>query len=298
MLAIVETFRNVTRLDRLIMNDMHSAVTTNPWRARLDLSFAAVAGRTVLARKQHHGPLVVQRPFYPEGGVCHTYVLHPPGGVVGGDQMQLLVEVGPGAHTLMTTPAANKFYRSGGAEAQLFQHLKVQAGATLEWLPQETLLFDGSHVSMTTRVDLAVDGQFIGWEMIGLGRPASGERYTRGALRQRLEIWQAGEPQFIERACWQGGDAVLAAPWGLADHPVVATMLVTPASAIDIPRLRSQLKKEQGGLNSLSCVNNVLVCRYLGAQTEAARAWLVQVWRHIRPRLCQRPSCEPRIWAT
>ena len=111
------------------------------WQARLDLGFEQRAGRTVLAHKRQFGPLTVQRPFYPEGGPCHLYVLHPPGGVVGGDRLAVSVLVAEGAHALITTPGAAKFYRSAGPRADVVQRLSVDAGGALEWFPQENILF-------------------------------------------------------------------------------------------------------------------------------------------------------------
>src|ERR1700754_4346657 len=115
------------------------------WRAQLDLTFARAAGRTRIIARQHHGPLLVQRPFYPEGEVCHAYIVHPPGGVVGGDELQLRVETRDGAHALLTTPAAAKFYRSDGRTARQEQILRAD-GTTLEWLPQESIFYPQARV--------------------------------------------------------------------------------------------------------------------------------------------------------
>src|SRR6187402_782414 len=118
--------------------------TSSSWHARLELGFSRSGSRTVLARRRHFGPLIVQRPFYPEGGICHVYLVHPPGGIVGGDQLALQVEVERDAHALLTTPAATRFYRAGPhPRAALNQQFVVQ-DAALEWLPQETIVFDGA----------------------------------------------------------------------------------------------------------------------------------------------------------
>jgi urease accessory protein len=119
-------------------SSLSAPASTGPagWQARLELGLAQWAGRTVLAHKRHFGPLTVQRPFYPEGGPCHIYLLHPPGGVVGGDRLEIAVEVGEGAHALITTPGATKFYRSAGPRAHQIQHLSVAGGGVLEWFPQ------------------------------------------------------------------------------------------------------------------------------------------------------------------
>ena len=144
------------------------------WLARLDLDFQVHGGRTVLARRRHEGPLRTLRSFHPEGAPCHSYLIHPPGGIVGGDRLEIDIRVGDGAHALITTPAANKFYRSAGATARQVQELRVEAGATLEWLPQEQSLFNAARVDSLTRVALGDSARFLGWEITALGRPASG----------------------------------------------------------------------------------------------------------------------------
>ena len=118
-------------------------VTAEGWSAKLSLSFERALAKTNLRVSERVGPLSVQRPFYPEEDVCHAYVLHPPGGVVGGDQLELNVHVRQNGSALITTPAANKIYRSNGPESQIKQQLSVESGGTLEWLPQETILFGG-----------------------------------------------------------------------------------------------------------------------------------------------------------
>ncbi|MEO7558110.1 MAG: urease accessory protein UreD, partial [Gammaproteobacteria bacterium] len=153
-------------------NTAHSAelMEHEGWRAELSLRFARANGRTVLAARRHQGPLQIQRAFYPEpGGVCHAYILHPPGGVVAGDSLAIEVRVDERAQTLLTTPAAGKFYRSTGRSATARQVLIVSAGAELEWFPQENIVFQGARVAMTTRIDLAADGAFMGWEILCLG---------------------------------------------------------------------------------------------------------------------------------
>ena len=121
-----------------------------PWRAFLDLGFRRKHGKTVLSRRRHEGPLYIQKPFYPEGNeVCHVYLLHPPSGLVGGDQLKIDVHVGDYAHAVITTPASGKSYRSNGRYSQMTHNLTVAADGCLEWLPQETLLFGGSLIRMT-----------------------------------------------------------------------------------------------------------------------------------------------------
>jgi urease accessory protein len=268
------------------------------WEARLELEYAARGDRTVAVRRRHSGPLTVQKPFYPEGAPCHVYVLHPPGGIVGGDRLELAVDVRDGGHALLTTPASTKFYRSAGPAATQVQRLSVAAGAALEWLPQDTILFDGCRAELDTRVDLALGGVFIGWEVLCLGRPASGEAYARGRCRQRLELWRDNSPLLLERAHLDGGEPVLTAPWGLAGHGVTAMLVAAPANRETLDAVRETVAPATGELFGATLVDDVLVCRYLGAQAQAALRRFESAWRAVRPLLLNRPACPPRIWRT
>jgi urease accessory protein len=273
------------------------------WEAALELGFERREARTVLARRSHRGPLLVQRPFYPEGpGVCHVVVLHPPGGVVGGDRLRVEASVGPGAHALLTTPAATKLYRSAGPQAELHTTLRVAEGATLEWLPQETIAFAGARARQHTRVELAAGARLLGWEVLCLGRPAAGEAFARGEVRHALEVWRAGRPLLSEHGRYGGGGALLAAPWGLGGWPVLATLLaVRPGGGLAglwqgaAPREQAAGALGPAGVTEL---NGVLVGRCLAPHADAARRWLLAAWQALRPALTGAAPCPPRIWNT
>ena len=162
------------------------------WKADLQLTFSqASAGirRTVLSKRRFFGPLVVQKPFYPEQDVCHVYLLHPPGGIVGGDNLKISLDLQPSAHSLLTTPGANKFYRSEDYAAGVEQTFDIGADACLEWLPQESIFFNGSNAQIRSRFNLHPTGKLITWEILCFGRPASDESYQRGLINQRLELF-------------------------------------------------------------------------------------------------------------
>jgi urease accessory protein len=244
--------------------------------------------------------LQVQRAFYPEGDrACHLYILHPPGGVVGGDMLSIEAEIDRDAHALLTTPAAGKFYRSDGAIAQLKQTLHVADAAWLEWLPQETIVFDGARAETATTVMLTGKAGFIGWEILCLGRPASNETYAHGALTQRFEIWRDGAPLWWERNALTGGAPVLQTAWGFAGHSVIATLVAVGRTPQLLPELRRVLSAmDCPGEFSISQLREVVVCRYLGDSAEAARAGFIEVWRLLRLALWNVEACPPRIWST
>lgn len=283
------------------VNDATESATQNSdgWLAQLELGFEQRSTRSALTHRRHLGPLMVQKPFYPEGDLCHVYLIHPPAGVVGGDRLEVTVNVAEQAQALITTPGSGKFYRSAGPTARLTQNLSVANYASLEWLPQDTILFAGCEVDMLTRVQLAPGASFVGWEIICLGRPSSGEIFDHGRCRQRFELWRDDLPLVIDRSLLSGGDELLHAQWGLQGQPVTATMLATPATTEMRDAARSAVddSKFSEGF-STTLLDDVLVCRFLGKQGAHARQAFTQAWTAIRPLMLERPACEPRVWAT
>ncbi|STV32613.1 urease accessory protein UreD [Klebsiella pneumoniae] len=195
------------------------------WQATLDLRFQQAGGKTVLASAQHVGPLTVQRPFYPEEETCHLYLLHPPGGIVGGDELTISAHLAPGCHTLITMPGASKFYRSSGAQALVRQQLTLAPQATLEWLPQDAIFFPGANARLFTTFHLCASSRLLAWDLLCLGRPVIGETFSHGTLSNRLEVWVDDEPLLVERLQLQEGELS-----SVAERPWVGTLLCYPAT--------------------------------------------------------------------
>jgi urease accessory protein len=272
-----------------------------PWQASLALGFARRDDSTILVRRDHRGPLRVQKPLYPEGpGVCHAIVLHPPAGIAGGDRLDIRIEADVAAHALLTTPGAGKWYRSAGAQAAQQVHARVGAGATVEWLPQESIVFSGAEAQMFTQVELDADARFIGVETLCFGRRASGETFERGSLRLATDIWRDGQLLWRERGIIAGGSKLLASPIGLAGFSVCSTVL---AAGVELPpealvACRAAGSTEAGAQWGVSLLPRLLVGRYLGDSAEAAREWLLQLWAALRPAMSGREAIAPRIWNT
>ncbi|MEJ2404452.1 MAG: urease accessory protein UreD [Candidatus Thiodiazotropha sp.] len=263
------------------------------WQASLSLGFRKSPARTVLAERRHRGPLSVQRPLYPEGDLCHVYLLHPPGGVAGGDELNVQARVEPGAQALVTTPGATKFYRSAGPLASLTQELRVQDG-TLEWLPQENIFFPGAVAEIHTRVILEGAGLFIGWEINCLGRTVLKERFEPGRALFHFSLYRQGRPILLERLNLNGAET-LDGPAGLRGQPVIGTLVATLGDGSSLDGLRDSLSGDE---LALTWVDGLLVARYLGDSTERARNCFVALWQRLRPVVIGRPPCAPRIWNT
>ena len=266
------------------------------WQAELKLQFAQRASKTILASRSQRGPLAIQRPFDPEGEVCHTYVLHPPGGVVGGDQLQMHFKVDPSAHALLTTPGATKFYRSAGLQAVQAQHFNVSEGC-LEWLPQENIFFPSTHAVLSSEIRLQGAAQYIGWEVHCLGRPAISEAFNQGRVLFKTSLSRDNKPLLLDRLVVNGERDVLSAA-GLRGQPVFATLLATPADMDLLELVRPLCEEAEMGTAGATLLNGVLVVRYLGSSTAQAHRLFRAIWQVIRPAITGRAATPPRIWNT
>ena len=272
------------------------------WRAELSLEFSARGAATILSDCRHHGPLRVQRALYPEGeAVCQAIVLHPPSGIAGGDQLRIAAAVGPAAYAQLTTPGAGKWYRSTGAEASQTLDFSVADNATLEWLPQETIVFDGARSRMDNHIALADSSRYLGWEILCLGRRAAGECFAHGHLNLHTRIERQGNVIWLERGQITGNDPLLDSIAAWAGASVCATLQATVPAGFEVAPLLDAcrtLEPADQALHGITALRGLLVARYLGHSSEAARLWFVSLWQLLRPALLGRTAVPARIWNT
>nr|WP_233148878.1 urease accessory protein UreD [Shimwellia pseudoproteus] len=264
--------------------------------ARLALQFECVQGKTVLASTRRQGPLTVQRPFYPEGHPCHLYLLHPPGGVVGGDRLDIHLTLNQGCHTLVTMPGATKFYRSGGPQACVDQQFQLADGAILEWLPQDSILFPGARVAVRTVFSLAPSSVLLAWDLLCLGQPVRGEPFSHGDYENRLEVWLAGEPLSIERLSLCDGDLST-----VAGYPWVGSLLFWPGSDTlleDIRHCLEQYLTRAEARAGATLNDGLLSVRILARDNLACQQVMRALWQLARPQLTGCSPHTPRIWNT
>jgi urease accessory protein len=276
------------------------AVAHPVWEAELNLGFTRRDGNSLLTQRSHRGPLVVQKSLHPEGGaICHAIILHPPGGVAGGDRLNIRATVGDGAHALLTTPGAGKWYKANGAEAAQHIELSAHENAVLEWLPQENIVYDAAQVTWDARVDLSESARYAGWEILCLGRQACGEQFRTGILRQGLEIYRASRLIWGEHANLKGGDKLLASPAGLRGYPVSATFVVAAGATPQqlLKNCRAVLPTD-GGRVGVTALPEIFVGRYLGHSVQAARHYFEALWAVLRPSYAGVAAQRPRIWNT
>ena len=274
-----------------------------PWHARLQLDYTLEGTRTV-ARHAHNGPLRILQSLYPEGdAVCHNVLVHPPGGLVGGDTLDITATVGPGAHGLVTTPGATRFYRSTGELALQRTHLTLAEGARLEWLPLEALCYNACNAENHLTLNLAPGAECMGWDVTALGLPHAGQPFDTGRFVQHIEapgLW-------LERGVIDAADhRLLESPLGLAGQRCMASLFFVTGRPLDRARRDTALDAARAVMDAhalkasagaTSPNGQVLVVRALAPQVEPAMQLLQQVraaWRAALWQLCAEP---PRIWS-
>ena len=262
------------------------------WQASLALQFCHTPEKTLLHSAHHVGPLTVQRPFYPEGETCHLYLLHPPGGVVGGDTLDISVRLDAKSHTLITMPGASKFYRSSGPQARLSQHFYLDEDATLEWLPQDTIIFPGANAALRSVFHLKASSTLLAWELYCLGRPVIGETFSHGTLESRLEVWVEDEPRLIERQHLSNGDLT-----PVAGHPWIGTLLFYPAREEQLDAVRALLAP-LGHFAGATLTDDLMSVRFLSHDNLICQRVMRDIWQSLRPLLTPKTACSPRIWQT
>lgn len=274
---------------------MNALTQRQGWVAHLQLGYQLRGDKTRLVHSKREGPLAVQRAFYPEGDVCHTYLLHPPGGVVAGDQLNIELKVEPQASVLLTTPGATKFYRSTGPESQVKQALHVAPQASLEWMPLENIFFPETRSKILTEVHLQAGSQFIGWEINCFGRPSNAERFEQGDLSSEMRIYRDGAPVLFDRFATNGLQAIDSAV-GLRGVGGNSTLVATLDDVDLVAQVQEMLQANP--LAGATLVDGLLVVRTISEQSHQVVKLFAAVWKLIRPAINGRDACMPRIWAT
>ncbi len=273
------------------------------WHARLQLDYAFETGRTVV-RHQHDGPLRILQSLYPEGNaVCHNVLVHPPGGLVGGDTLDITATVGPGAHGLITTPGATRFYKSAGELALQRTHLALADGARLEWLPLEALCYNACHAENRLTMDLAAGAELMGWDVTALGLPGANQPFATGRFQQHIEV----PGLWLERGRIDAADPLLLnSPLGLAGHHCLASLFFIAGTPLERQRRQAALDvaREVIDAHTLAATagatspnSQVVVVRVLAQLVEPAMDLMKRVRAAWRGHFWQLPAANPRIWA-
>lgn len=275
-----------------------------PWHARLDIAYHHDHGRS-LARFRHEGPLRILQSLYPEGdAICHNVLVHPPGGLVGGDTLDIAVDAAAGSHGLITTPGASRFYRSDGELALQRTRLNIAAGARLEWLPLEALCYSGCRAENRLQMQVAPGGELIGWDITALGLPLAGQPFLAGRYQQHIEL----PGVWLERGRIDADDRrLLDSPLGLAGRQCLASLFHVVGEPMPRARRERLLEIARDALDGHALADRagatapngqVVVLRVLAPLVEPAMQLLRTVWAGWRRELWDLSATPPRIWST
>lgn len=283
----------------------HGVPHTGGWQAFLALDFARQGGRTVLARRRHEGPLAVQKPLYPEEdrSICHLTLLHPPGGLASGDTLRFDIALDEGAHAVLATPGATKWYKAHPDHpARQDIHITLAPRARLDWLPLENIYFDRSEARQYFSLQLAEGATALGWDAALLGRQASGEIWSEGSVHGETRLLDAsGKLLWTERQRLQADAALRTAPQGLAGYPAYGTLWAAgPACDGTLAETIAQglpfEPRVRAGVTSP--VPGVLLVRAVAVNIEPIRQLFTSLWLRLRPLIHGVAGRPLRLWAT
>jgi urease accessory protein len=269
----------------------------NGWIAELELRFSKSKSKTFLSTRKHIGPLTIQRPFYPEGDLCHLYLLHPPGGIVGGDQLSIEVNTDSNSSSLLTTPGATKVYRtSDHKHSTINQNFIVAEDSSFEWLPMETIVFPGANSQFSSKLLLSGNARIAAWEVYCLGRPAINESFDFGSLNFSLELWRDGIPILFDKLMidkTELGNIV-----GLRSFPVFGTFIISKTNKKVLETVRAMMIETDSCVTGVTQIEDIIIVRSLAKKTYLMQDLFKKIWQTVRPLVFNREATIPRIWAT
>ncbi|MBV9873589.1 MAG: urease accessory protein UreD [Verrucomicrobia bacterium] len=270
------------------------------WTADLQLRFQYEEDRTVMTERRHTGPLQVQKPLYPEGrSVCHTVILHPPGGMAEGDTVKIDVTQGPDSKTVLTAPAATKWYKSRDKFSSQEVRIRLGERAQLDWLPPENILFEHARANFRFQLELGQDASAIGWETFVFGRRAMGETWAAGALRFNSQFTDTNGLLWSERANLNAASGIRNAAQGLGAFPIAGMVWAVGPNCDQLLAecLSPSLPFGDALRAGVTCLNHrLLIVRGVAQKIEPLRELMVRCWSFLRPAIHGRDPNPLRLW--
>jgi len=244
-------------------------------------------------------PVRILFPTPPRGEIPSAVFVTTSGGLVGGDVIELFATAEKDARVLMIAQAAEKIYRSTGADSRIDVSLTVENGAWLEWLPQETIVFDGARLRRTTRVNVAKGGRLLAGEILVLGRGAMGETVHTGLVCDEWQVCREGRLTWADALLLEDDiPAVVDHPAGLGSAKAVATVVFVADDAGDyLATARELLDTVNDDVRcGATVVGGLLVVRFLALDPYLLRNAFGNFWAGFRRAAAGLPAELPRLW--
>lgn len=296
------------------MTEAAIEIVKSQWIASLELQLGHSSYGTQLTKTKRSGPLTIQKAFYPEGRDCaHLYLLHPPAGIVSGDELHVKIDVKQGAHTLVTTPGANRFYRArtnlaiGDPKQTQVTQINLDTDAKCEHFPLETLVYNQANGVNNVEVKLHNSSVYCGWDMTCLGLPSSNENFTAGRFTQLNTLYCDDILIYHDKVLIEPQSNIQHHAAGLAGNSVFGTFLAyAPCEQVSheqrsqlVAQLREMVTENNADtLISITDIRQLLVIRYLGQQAHQCKSLFIELWKLIRPLYIEKQGVQPRIWFT
>ena len=287
--------------------ETHLNSMNQTWQAELDLVFTrAEQDKTILSKKKHQGPLLVQKTLYPEGAdICHVAILHPPAGIAGGDHLAIQIHLEDHAKSVICTPGATKWYKSNGKLSSQCIDIQVDAKAHLDFLPQENIFFNQANAHSEIKIRQAKNSSLIAWDMSQLGRTASGEQWSAAQLNLKTEFWLDDKLIWVESGCLSSEDPKRAQAYGLAGFGVMGTMWLSSTSASqemahELAQSLPWTSELRAGVTHFSVTpeHGLIVLRGLAHEVEDLKNLFIQTWLNLRQSVADIPATPLRLWRT
>ena len=279
------------------MSTVYNNTSKLGWIAELNLNLSRSKEKTFLSKRNHIGPLTIQRPFYPEGDICHVYLLHPPGGIVGGDSLTVNTNSEEFSKALITMPGATKIYRTSQNKfSEVNQNITIQKNSVLEWLPMETIIFPGACSNISTKFSLNENAKIAAWEIQCLGRPAIQEKFNMGEINLNFEVWRDEKPIIIDK--FQVNESNLDNIAGLRGYPVLGTFVLSIDDEQMVNTIRELIPDNDLYVAGVTQMDYLIVIRCLSFKTHLIHEIFKNIWVKTRHLIAGKQASSPRIWST
>ena len=279
------------------MSTVYNNTSKLGWIAELNLNFSRSKEKTFLSKRNHIGPLTIQRPFYPEGDICHVYLLHPPGGIVGGDSLTVHTNSEEFSKALITMPGATKIYRTSQNKfSEVNQNITIQKNSVLEWLPMGTIIFPGACSNISTKFSLSENAKIAAWEIQCLGRPAIQEKFNMGEINLNFEVWRDEKPIIIDK--FQVNESNLDNIAGLRGYPVLGTFVLSIDDEQMVNTIRDLIPDNDLYVAGVTQIDYLIVIRCLSFKTHLVHEIFKNIWVKTRHLIAGKQASSPRIWST